>query len=365
MLFRISPTTETNLKSLVAFAAMLTLTGFIGSYVAGGLGVYLSLGFTSTFTFATLWYCRELSLWLMNAKEVKTDDKPEGFDLNKMVEDLCSNPNINLKTKPKVCVIKSDKKNAFATGRSKSHTAIAITTGLLKEAKEKAGGDMIKASRWIEAIWCHELGHIVNHDVATKGVISILSSALRILSESIYDQKRAREKDNKDNNKNKDDKDNQKNASFLQIAAEYLLFYWIIPFTGTLLSLCLSRAREFAADDMAKKCGRAEDLAQAFENLLTTSEFKGGKHSHTHHTCPHMEALSSMMCLSLEPEEDQKRADSLADKNIGWFKWSCLQFAQLTSTHPAMEDRIKRLRSNDDATANTTEKPATTTRAVA
>lgn len=362
MLFRISPTTETNLKSFVAFAAMLTLTGFIGSYVAGGLGVYLSLGFASTFTFATLWYCREISLWFMNAKEVKTEDKPEGFDLNKMVEELCSDPNINLKTKPKVCVIKSDKKNAFATGRSKNHTAIAITTGLLKEAKEKAGGDMLKASRWIEAIWCHELGHIVHHDVATKGVVSILSSALRILSEYIYDQRCDREKDKKNNNK-----DNKASASLLKIITEYLLFYWIIPFTGTLLSLCLSRAREFAADDMAKKCGRAEDLAQAFENLLTTAEFKGGKysHSHTHHTCPHMEALSSMMCLSLDPEEDQKRVDTLADKNIGWFKWSCLQLAQLTSTHPAMEDRIKRLRTNHDATENTTEKSAKDARATA
>lgn len=363
MLFRISPTTETNLKSLFAFAAMLTLTGFIGSYVAGGLGVYLSLGIVSTFTFATLWYCREISLWLMNAKEVKQNEKPEGFDLNKMVEELCSNPNIDLKTKPKVCVIESDKKNAFATGRSKNHTAIAITTGLLKEAKEKAGGDMAKASRWIEAIWCHELGHIVHHDVATKGVVSILSSALRILSESIYDQKRAREK-NRTKTKDKDGKENQENSSFLQIVTEYILFYWIIPFTGTLLSLCLSRAREFAADDMAKKCGRAEDLAQAFENLLKTSEFKGGKHSHSHHTCPHMDALSSMMCLSLEPEEDQKRANELNDKNIGWFKWSCLQLAQLTSTHPAMEDRIKRLRANEDAAADNAQKPATVRAAV-
>lgn len=341
MQFKISPSTETTLKSLIAFAGMLTLAGFLGSFVAGSAGVYVSLGLTATMSFATLWFCREIVTWLMNAKEVKPNEKPEGFDLHKMVDGLYQHPKINLSTKPKICIIHSDKLNAFATGRNKNHTAIAITTGLLKKAKQKANGDMAKATRWIEAVWCHELGHIIHHDVATKSAMTILASSVRILSESLYNQRRTNEKQKKYSNKEK-----VKEASLAQTIAEYLLFYWIVPFTATLMSLCLSRAREFAADDMAKQCGRAEDLAQAFEQLLQN---ESPCHKHTHSTKDNVDALGAMLCLNLDPKGDDARANALNDKNIGWFKWMELSVDGWLSTHPPIQQRIDRLRDGDEA----------------
>lgn len=347
MQFRLSPTTETNLKSMIAFAGILTLTGFIGSFAAGAMGIYVSLALTTTFTMATMWYCRELVTWLMGAKEVKPGEKTEGFDLHAMVDALYKHPKINLSTKPKVCVIESDKKNAFATGRHKNHTAIAITTGLLKEALAKANGDQEKANRWIEAIWCHELGHIVHSDIATKSTMSLIASTLRILSEAIYDQRRKREAEQKSKS-DSSSKSESESISLSQKIAEFFLFYWIIPFTGTLLSLCLSRAREFAADDMARQCGRGEDLAQAFENLLKTPSYQGQKTAT--HSCNHLDALSNMMCLSLDPATDKAHADALNDKNIGWLSWTYAQYKSWAATHPPIEDRIKRLREHQDTT---------------
>tara|TARA_R110002110_G_scaffold404606_1_gene623134 strand:+ start:162615 stop:163673 length:1059 start_codon:yes stop_codon:yes gene_type:complete len=346
MKFTISPTTETNLRSLAVFAGILTLAGFVGSFVAAGTGIIASLALTITCSATVLWFSREIALWLMNAKEIKANEKPEGFDLVSMVEALRVNPEIQLKTMPKICIIESDKINAFATGRHQNHTAIAITTGLLKKAKEKANGDMALANKWIKAIWCHELGHIVNHDIATKTTISIFASALRIFSESIYKQRRARE----DSNKHKDEKE-VKSPSFLQKMGEYILLYWLVPFSGTLLSLSLSRTREFAADDVARKCGHGQDLADAFDNLLRDTKNNGD------HGSRNIDALASMMCMSMDAATDTQTSEALKTEK-SWVSWTCLQYKQFTATHPPIQDRIERLTKN-----STTDCPESTSSA--
>jgi len=324
---RISPSLETNLKTTLVLAGMMALIATVGSLVAGAAGIYFSLAFSASITALTMWYSKELVMWLMGAKEIGVngvDPTPEGFDLNAMVETLRQQPAINLSVKPTVCIIQDDKMlNAFATGRHQRHTAIAITTGLLKKAKEWAKGDMALASRWIEAIWCHELGHIVNSDIQTKTAASIMVGSVRLLSESIYHQRRNRQQGQNEE------------RSWSRAIAEFALFYLVIPFTSTLLGLWLSRTREYAADDMAAKCGRANDLAQAFELLRDIPE--------NHSDSPSLDALSSMMCLGLNPGHDQAIHTQLQDNNIGWLTWSWVKTKEMFSTHPALDARIARM----------------------
>ncbi|MBS0286899.1 MAG: M48 family metalloprotease [Proteobacteria bacterium] len=343
---KISPTAETNIKSALTLAALMTMIGTIGSFVAGTSGILISTGITFGIAALSMWYARELSLWLMSAKEIAPDAKPEGFDLHNMVDKLRKLEHVNLPVMPKVCIIESKTKNAFATGRHQGHTAIAITTGLLQEAKNHAKGNMADANRWIEAILLHELGHIVNRDIATKTAASIMVSSVRLLSESLYEQ-RLKQRQEQANQKSKENakakkegkevKESNESPSVLRNIAEYLLFNWVIPYTGTLVSLCLSRTREFAADDMAAKCGRAKDMAQAFELLRKPCE-----KDHDHAT-KRMETLSAMMCASLNPEADQQIANQLKDPQVGTFKSMYLSVQKAFSTHPALDDRIERM----------------------
>ncbi len=326
---------ETNIKSLLALSALLTMAGFIGSAVAGAYGVYFSLSVATLIPAASFWFAREAALFFMSAREVKIGEKPEGFDLNSMVETLCKEKEVNMPIMPLVCVMDSKTKNAFATGRSKSHAAIAITTGLLQEAKRHANGDMKKANRWIEAILLHELGHVVNGDIATKTVATVMTGSIRVFSKALYDQRIEKRKAQKNNKKDRNAIDDE--PSFLRRAGEYIAFNWIIPYCGTLVGLCLSRTREFAADDMAAKCGRAQDMAEAFELLRSP-----GEKNHVHSV--QMEAFASMMCASLNPEADQQRSDRLNAKDIGYFESFKLNLSNLTSTHPPLEARIARMK---------------------
>jgi heat shock protein HtpX len=337
--FKVSPTTETNIKSILVMAGVLTIAGALGSLAAGASGVLFGIGLTVATSSTVLWFSREIALWLFNAKEVKPEEKPEGFDLVLMVDNLRQLKEVNLHVMPKVCVMQSETKNAFATGRNQNHTAIAITTGLLKEAKAYAKGDMIKANRWIEAILLHELGHIVNRDITTKTAASILIGSIRVLSESLYQQKI--EEHNASHKKSKKDKTNGDEPSALSKFGAYVIYHWIVPYTGTLLGLCLSRTREFAADDMAATCGRATDLAEAFELLRKP----GKKGSHEHDM--HMEAFSSMMCASLHPEVDQKFADHAKAHHVGVIESFSLGVRNLFSTHPPIEARIARMKEKE------------------
>lgn len=334
---KMSPTTETNVKSLLVMSALLSLAASVGSLVAGTSGLIVSLGFSAALPAVVFWFSREIAIWLMKAKEVKPGEKTEGFDLNEIIENLRNEEAVNLSVMPKVCVMDTETKNAFATGRSQNHAAIAITRGLLKEAKLYAKDDMAHAQRLIEAILLHELGHIKNGDIATKTVASVMTGSIRVLSESLYEQRRQESKTTLRNTKRQSTNVQIEKPSFMRRVAEYLLFNWIIPYSGTLLGLCLSRTREFAADDMAAKCGRAKDMAEAFELLRKPN--KKGCHDHS----VHMKAFAGMMCASLNPVDDQRRADRLKAKDLGYLESFTLGVSNMFSTHPPLDERIERM----------------------
>lgn len=322
--FNISSSLETSLKSMFAYAGMLTLIGFVGSQVAGGAGVIVALAATSAMTTLTFWFCRDLVLWSMRARELSPNEKVLGFDLTKIISDLTKHSEINMETMPLVCIIDTMEKNAFATGRSKNHAAVAITKGLLQEAIDKSNGDMKQAKRWVKAIFCHELGHVVNNDMASKSVLVLMANAVSIFCEQIYISRR-----------NKASAE-RKNESGWQVFAEWLAYYVIIPLTSNLLTLCLSRAREYAADDMAKKCGRGEDLAAALQVLLSTPSIEEDSDNH-------FSGFGSMLCCSRAPDQDSDNAKKLQQKNIGWKEWFVVKSSEIFSTHPPIEQRAQRL----------------------
>ncbi len=108
----------------------------------------------------------KLALLASGAKVVTPDQAPE---LHAMVERLCAMADL---PKPKVAVIPTDVPNAFATGRSPKHAAVAVTEGLWRRLEP----------REIEGVLAHELAHIANRDVLIMTLASFFAMLAGLLS---------------------------------------------------------------------------------------------------------------------------------------------------------------------------------------
>jgi heat shock protein HtpX len=112
------------------------------------------------------WTSDKLALAASGAKIVSPEEAP---DLHAMVERLCAMSDL---PKPHIAVIPTDVPNAFATGRSPKHAAVAVTNGLWKRLDPPE----------VEAVLAHELSHIANRDVLIMTVASFFAMLAAILT---------------------------------------------------------------------------------------------------------------------------------------------------------------------------------------
>jgi heat shock protein HtpX len=108
----------------------------------------------------------KLALLASGAKTVEREQAPE---LHDMVERLCAMADL---PKPKLAVIDTPVPNAFATGRSPKHSAVAVTTGLWDRLER----------REIEGVLAHELSHIANRDVLVMTLASFFAMLAGLLT---------------------------------------------------------------------------------------------------------------------------------------------------------------------------------------
>src|SRR5215210_2334471 len=101
----------------------------------------------------------KLALRASGAKVVQPEEAP---DLHAMVERLCAMSDL---PKPRVAIIDTEVPNAFATGRSPKHAAVAVTTGLLRRLEPQE----------VEGVLAHELSHVKNRDVRTMTLASFFA----------------------------------------------------------------------------------------------------------------------------------------------------------------------------------------------
>ena len=112
------------------------------------------------------WTSDKLALAASGAKIVTREEAP---DLHAMVERLCAMADL---PKPRIAVIPTDVPNAFATGRSPKHAAVAVTNGLWKRLEPQE----------IEAVLAHELSHIANRDVLIMTVASFFAMLAALIT---------------------------------------------------------------------------------------------------------------------------------------------------------------------------------------
>jgi heat shock protein HtpX len=112
------------------------------------------------------WTSDKLALAASGAKIVSREEAP---DLHAIVERLCAMADL---PKPRIAVIPTDVPNAFATGRSPKHAAVAVTNGLWKRLEPQE----------IEAVLAHELSHIANRDVLIMTVASFFAMLAALIT---------------------------------------------------------------------------------------------------------------------------------------------------------------------------------------
>src|ERR687883_1130899 len=101
----------------------------------------------------------KVALLASGAKVVERDQAPE---LHDMIERLCAMADL---PKPRVAVIDTDVPNAFATGRSPKHAAVAVTRGLWQRLEPQE----------VEAVLAHELSHVANRGVLVMTIASFFA----------------------------------------------------------------------------------------------------------------------------------------------------------------------------------------------
>jgi heat shock protein HtpX len=212
----------------------------------------------------------------------KPISEPEAPQLYQMVRELTTRADLPM---PRLYMIPSDQPNAFATGRNPSHSAVAVTSGITKLLSEDE----------LRGVISHELGHVRNRDILTQSVASAMGSAITWIAYMLLWF-------------------GGEDDSPLGLVANLALFL-LAPISASLIQLAISRQREYSADATgAQICGNPESLASA---LLRLEE--GAK------------AMPMQVNQATEPLYIVK-------------PFSGGGVARLFSTHPPIEERVRRLR---------------------
>jgi heat shock protein HtpX len=182
----------------------------------------------------------KLALAASGAKVVERDQAPE---LHDMVERLCAMADL---PKPRVAVIDTDVPNAFATGRSPKHAAVAVTRGLWQRLEPKE----------IEGVLAHELSHIGNRDVLIMTVASFFAMLAGLLTRfGIYGGMFG---------------GGRRDSNGPPVWLIVLLVSVVTYFLSQILILAISRYREFAADrGAALITGAPENLMSALQKIAS------------------------------------------------------------------------------------------------
>lgn len=256
--------------------------------IGGALGsrfLYASVVLAMLMNIGAYFFSDRIVLAMHRAREIAPDQAPE---LHAIVSELAQRAGI---PKPRVFLIPEQQPNAFATGRNPAKGVVAVTSGILQ----------LLDRRELKGVLAHELSHIRNRDILVATIAATVAAAITYVSHAVgfFGGSLMRG-------------DDEEGVSPLQA----LLLALVAPLAATLIQLGISRSREYLADETgARLCGDAEALASALEKL------DRGARSIPARAEP---ATASLFIVS----------PFAGAQGI----------VQLFSTHPRMEERVRRLR---------------------
>ena len=276
------------IRTTLLLAVLTALIIFIGNIFGGRQGMVIAFIFAAGMNFFSYWFSDKIVLRMYRAQEVTPEQAPDVYG---MVQTLSQRAGLPM---PKVCLIPKDTPNAFATGRNPENAVVAVTRGLLQLMDREE----------VMGVLAHELAHVKNRDILIGSIAATLAGAIMMLAtmarwSAIFG--------------GGGHNDDEGGGGIIGLLAVSLL----APFAAMVIQMAISRSREYMADATgAEFAGSSEGLARALEKL---GAYSGRLPMDANPSTAHMFIVNPLSGKSL----------------MGLF-----------STHPPLEERIARLRSN-------------------
>jgi heat shock protein HtpX len=274
------------LKTTLLLGLLTGLLMWVGQLVGGMQGMSLMLVFAIAMNLGSYWFSDRIVLAAYGARELGEQDAP---DLFRVVRELAAGAHMPM---PRVYLIPSESPNAFATGRSPEHAAVAVTEGIMR----------LLTLDELRGVLAHELSHVRNRDTLISAIAATLAGVVMWVAQMarwamIFGGLRRDER--------------EEGPGGLEALALVIL----APLAAMLIQLAISRAREYQADASGAQLSHApRSLASALEKIG---------------------AVSGRVPLSAGPATAHLWIVNPLSGN--WL-------ARLFSTHPPIEERIRRLR---------------------
>lgn len=218
-------------KTAMLLAALTAIFVALGAAIGGQTGMVIAFIVALAMNVFSLWNSDKMVLKMFGAHEVDEQTAPEYYGL---VRDLAQRAELPM---PRVYIMDNPQPNAFATGRSPSHAAVAATSGLIDALpREELAG-----------VIAHELAHIKNRDTLTMTVAATIGGAISMLAQYLQFGMLF--------GGNRDDR-----SGIGMIGA--ILAMLVAPFAAMLVQMAISRSREYQADRLgALICGNPRWLS--------------------------------------------------------------------------------------------------------
>ena len=268
------------LRTVLLMAALGGLLVGIGAVIGGPDMALLFLGIALVINLGSWFFSDKIAIKMSGAKPVTEEQAP---GLYQMVRELCTRADLPM---PSLYVIPQEQPNAFATGRNPKNSAVAVTAGIMKRLSEDE----------LRGVIAHELAHIRNRDVLLQSVAAAIGASITYLGYMLLWF------------------GGDEDSGPLGLIAALALVI-LAPIAASLIQLGVSRQREYSADATgAEICGNPESLA------------------------------SALLRLEESAQEIPMQVNSAAEPLYIVKPFAGKGMAALFSTHPPIEERVRRLR---------------------
>ncbi len=275
------------IKTYFLLGLLTILFILIGSFF-GKNGMIIALILAIGLNWFSYFFSDKIVLAMYRAKEVSENDYPQ---LHRIVEELAVKGKI---PKPKIYIIPSSTPNAFATGRDPNHAAVAVTEGIMEILDENE----------LKGVLGHELSHIKHRDILIATVAATIAAAITFIANMLRWAAFFGGIGG----------DDDREGNILGIVG-IILFAILAPIAAMIIQLAISRSREYLADEGGVKlCGNPLYLANALKKL--SEEVKRTPMQAANPSTSHLFIVNPFSTKGL---------------------------VNLFSTHPPIEERIRRL----------------------
>jgi heat shock protein HtpX len=271
-------------KTFLLMVVLTIILVGLGGLIAGSSGAQIAFLIALGMNFVSYWFCDKIVLAMYGARQITEAEAPQ---LYRIVASLSQKAGLPM---PRVYMIESDSPNAFATGRNPEHGVVAVTTGIMR----------ILSLNELEGVLAHEMSHIKHRDILIQSVAAAIAGAITMVGHwarfaAIFGGGSS---------------DDERGNIF-----SVIIFSILAAFAAMLIQLAISRSREYLADEGgAELSGNPLNLAGALRKL------NGG--------------------VARNPMNDANPSTApLFIVN----PFSARGVLALFSTHPPIEERIKRL----------------------